>query len=373
MPGVDLNLPIPSLSDTQTQVVTKTAQALTLIDADLAAAVLPSEININSALSFNGNPATNVGYVTLGGGTPGAVIPGTMYYNNGEWFLVDSTGTIQITSNGFINVSGTGGIGGDYIAVGALVSYNSAGSKYIFFGNGAVSIVDIDVRKVILEGAGPATVTIGVDASLVTNKVVNFKSLPTVNVGLLAYDAAAQAIVDGSTVAITQPTTFTGLTTFNGVPTFNAAANFAAGFTGTDHNTYTKEIPFTLGPTSNNVSLAATDQVLTSATGTWLWRSEPYDLTVGEKVTSLLLRLSRAVGNANIAAAVKKRNVVTGAVTTVNSNTYTSTGAGDLTVTVASPTAIASRERWYAEVSGDTTGSGGLQDAILGAAVTWTA
>lgn len=369
MPGVELNLPIPSLSDTQTQVVTKTAQALTLIDSDLAAKVLPSEIDINSALNFAGNPATNVGYITLGGGTPGVVIPGAMYYNNGEWFVVDSTGTIQLTAAGALNLSVNGGIGGDYIATAALLSFNSAGSKYIFLGAAAASIVDIDVRKVILEGTS-ATVTIGVDAALVSNKVINIKSLPTVGVGLLLYDSAAQAIIDGSTFAMTDTATFSGILNVTGALTTSGTTTFTTGFTGANKNVFTKETPFTLGPGSSNVSASTFDNVSSSADGAWTWRSEPFDLAVGDKITSALLRVTRNSATTAITANIKKRNVVTGTTTVIQSQAGGGIGTADLTVTVGAPVAIASRERWYFEITGTQTT--GISDAIIGASVTWT-
>lgn len=361
MPGIELNLPIPSLSDTQTQVVTKTAQALTLIDADLAASVLPSEININSALSFNGNPATNLGYLTMGGGTPGAVIPGAMYYSGGEWFVVDSVGTIQLTNGGIINIAGSGGIGGDYVAVNALVSYDSAGSKYKFFGAAAASFVDVDVRKVILEGAGPATVTIGVDASLIANKVVNFKSLPTANVGLVAYDASAQAIVDGSTNNITAAHTFTG------------ALTFSAGYTGIDHGSYTKEVPFTLGPGSSGVNISTFDKV-TSTTAAWTWRSEPLDIDVGHKISTVLARITKPAVPDNVTVSLKKINVTTGTISNIQSATTGTVAATvDVPINIASPTAAVARERWYIEVSGDGGSGFGAGDLILGLSFTRTA
>jgi len=360
MPGIELNLPIPSLSDTQTQVVTKTAQALTAIDADLAAPVLPSEININTALPFNGNAATNVGYITFGGGTPGGTIPGAIYYNNGEWFVVDSTGTIQITNGGQLNVAVNGGIGGDYIAVSALLSYNSAGSKYIFFGAGGSTIVDVDVRKVILEGTS-ATVTLGVDASLVANKVVNFKSLPTSGVGLVAYDSAATAIVDGSTVAITAATTFNGLVTLNG------------GYIGPNHGSFTKEVPFTLGPGVTTANINTFD-LITSTAAVWMWHSEPLDVAVGDKITTVLARVVKPTGVTTITVALKKRNSLTGAITTIQtSSTPTGAGTYDVTISIGSPTAVAVRERWYIEVTGDGASGFGTGEQIGGLSYTWTA
>lgn len=357
MPGVDLNLPIPSIADTQTIVITKIAQALTLIEDDLTPQILPSEININSALDFGGNTALNVGYATFGGGAPSSTIPGAIYYNNGEWFLVDSIGAVQVTANGTLNLSVNGGIGGDYSAVSALVSYDNASSRYRFFGSGGLTLVDLDARNVTLNST-TRTVTLGVDAALSANKVVNFKSLPTVNIGLLAYDAASTAIVDGSTNPITAAATFNSTVTFNGAVALNA------GFT---HGTFTQEIPFTLGPGCNNVAIGGFDAVNVIAAAAYTWRSEPLPLRVGEKILTCLARLTRsAVANINVA--IKKRNSLTGAITTIQTAAFAG-ATGDLTVTVGAPTAIVSRERWYIEITGgDGTSSG---DSILGLQMTW--
>lgn len=53
---------------------------------------------------------------------------GDLYYNNGAGFPV------KVTSGTTVNVSGTGGFGGQYASAGALASYLSVGNKYTFLG-----------------------------------------------------------------------------------------------------------------------------------------------------------------------------------------------------------------------------------------------
>lgn len=346
MPGVDLNLPIPSLSDTQTTVVTKVAQALTAIDTDLADPVLASEININSALEFNGNPALNIGYATFGGGTPGVVIPGAIYYNNGEWFVVDGTATIQLTNAGALNLTLNGGIGGDYAAVSALLAYDNAGTRYRFFGAGGTTLVDLDARKLALNGSG-AIVTLGVDAALLANKTINIKSLPTANVGLLAYDAAATALVDGSSVAITASPTFTNSVTFNGgiIVNGNIQANGLI-----KHGNYSKELSLTAADGEAISSIAVTYGTGGATYTTWV--SEPFTsagLIVGDIPQNIVIRITKA--NANGTGWQINRKPFNAANVVVASGIINTAGTSDQTLTIGVPVAIASRERWFLSIA----------------------
>lgn len=346
MPGIDLNLPIPSLSDTQTIVVTKVAQALTAIDTDLAAPVLASEISITTGLEFNGNPALNVGYVTFGGGTPGATIPGAIFYNNGNWFLVDGTATIQITSAGALNLTLNGGIGGDYAAVSALLSYDNAGTRYRFFGAGGTPLVDLDARKLALNGTS-AIVTFGVDNALIANKTINIKSLPAANVGLLAYDAAANALVDGSTVAITASPTFTNAVTFNGNITVNGNIQANGQI---KHGTYSKEISLTAAPgLSTGVTYDGGGDGVSDFT---IWVSEPFTaagLIVGDIPQAIIIRTNKS--NANSTSWTINRRPFNGAPVSVAAGNYSTSGVSDQTLTIGSPIAIVARERWYLQIT----------------------
>lgn len=358
MPGINLNLPIPSLSDTQTVVVTKVAQALTAINTDLADPVLASEISITSGLNFGGNPALNVGYIAFGGGTPGAVIPGTIFYNNGNWFLVDGTTTIQITSAGALNLVLNGGIGGDYAAVSALLSYDNAGTRYRFFGAGGTTLVDLDSRKLALNGTN-AIVTFGVDNALLANKTINIKSLPAANVGLLAYDAAANALVDGSTVAITASPTFTNAVTFNGNITVNGNIQANGQI---KHGTYSKEISLTASPSGSNSVTYDGNGVLDFVT----WISEPFTtagLIVGDIPQAIILRTIKS--NANVTSWTIQRKPFDAAAIDVATGSYTTIGTSDQTLTIGSPVAIAAREKWYLILNGAAGGTDAITSMTL--------
>lgn len=200
MPGVNLNLSLPSLSDNLATIVSKTATALSAIQNDLTPKVTAGEININAALPFNGNAATGLGSIQLAtGNTPTAA--GSVYYLNGEFYCIDSTGTIQLTANGSLNASGFGAIVGDYGGVNpARVTYVAASSQYQFTSSAGVW-ADLVARSIILEGSA-GTVQLGVDAAINTARVANFKSLPTSGVSVLVYNAATSTIEDGGVTQV---------------------------------------------------------------------------------------------------------------------------------------------------------------------------
>ena len=357
MPGVNLNLPIPSLADTQTQVVTKTAQALTLINTDLAAKVVSSEIDINANLGLNGFALTNVGSLQFSNSTVSA-LPGNIFYSNGEWFLVDSTGSVQITSNGAINLAVVGAIGGDYSTVNALLSYDSANTRYRFFGSGGTALVDTDARNYVANGAAAGKVTFGVDSSLATNITFNVKSVPTSNIGILGYDASVGAVVNGST--ITAPTTFSNTTTFG-------STIVASGLI--QHPAYTTEIPLFVGEeTQTNVQTGATGLTGIVSGNVSVWSSSPFGicgLRTNDIVQSVTVRFSKIT--TDVATVTIKKRTVGGVTSTVASTggSTTSSGSVDVTATISAPTAMLTRERWWVEL-------GFKQATITAATVSWT-
>lgn len=359
MPGIDLNLPIPSLSDTQTQVVTKTAQALFAVNADLAAKVVTSEIDINANLPINGFGLTNVGSAQFATSTP-ITTPGTIFYYNGEWFVVDSTNVVQLTSNGGINLAVVGAIGGDYTSANALVSYDSANSRYRFFGSGATSLVDLDARYIVANATGAAgKVTFGADSALATNIAFNVKSVPAAAIGILGYDASVGAVVDGST--ITAATSFTNNITFTNTVTFNGL---------TKHTTWSTEIPMFVGEeTQTNVQTGAGQLTGVVSANPSIWSSSPLGicgLRVNDVVQSIVVRITKA--SAALATVSIFKRAAGGSTTAVPlnaGNTSTATGAVDITATVTTPTAIASRERWWVQIAFTNA-------SVTAATVNWT-
>lgn len=133
MIGTPLNLSLPLTSDTMVGVVTKTAVALSQLADSIGDHATPSALDINTALEFGGNWVLNTGGVVLADGN-NPTVPGSLYYHNGEFFLIDSTGAIQVTNTGTLNVASLGTIGGDYGGSNpALESYSASANEYRFF------------------------------------------------------------------------------------------------------------------------------------------------------------------------------------------------------------------------------------------------
>jgi hypothetical protein len=69
-----------------------------------------------STLDLNNIPITDASYVAFydQGSAPSAAIAGRFAYANGEMWVVNSTGAIQVTSGSGLNAAAIGGIAGDY-------------------------------------------------------------------------------------------------------------------------------------------------------------------------------------------------------------------------------------------------------------------
>lgn len=155
MPGVNLNLVLPSLTDTFAVTLGKINTALSTIGDDLSPKIVPSEININTSVPFAGNAATGLGSMQLiGGNVPTAT--GSVYYNAGAFYLIDGVQTIKLTNAGAINVAGVKGIGGDYGNAGnsASVYYDNVSGEYRFFSGTGSAYGTLVANLVSLKGGG---------------------------------------------------------------------------------------------------------------------------------------------------------------------------------------------------------------------------
>lgn len=197
MPGSNLNLDLPSLSDTMATVVSKLVAAVSAIEDDLAPKITAGELNINAALDMGGNALTDCTSVQLAAGnTPSAV--GSIFYENGEFFAIDAAGTVQLTLNGAVNVASQGGFTGDYgkPGVNAQAYYDSASTQYRFFSDTAV-YADLVARNLFLEGSG-GNVEIKNDPSLATSYTVTLPAaLPSAARPLFIDDTGALSTTHG--------------------------------------------------------------------------------------------------------------------------------------------------------------------------------
>ena len=134
-------LPVPS-SEPGPAWASELVTALNLVDthdhsSGKGVKVTPSGFNMNGDLPFNSMNASTIRALrfdnqaaTLSGGTEIRQV----YVANNELYYNDNNGTaVKITSNGFVNVTGSSGIGGDYASSGAALNYVDATSMYEFY------------------------------------------------------------------------------------------------------------------------------------------------------------------------------------------------------------------------------------------------
>jgi hypothetical protein len=205
--GTYLSLDLPSLSDTFSNAVTKTATALSALRDSIAAQATPSALDINSALEFNGNWAQDVGGVILADGNAPAAA-GSIYYHAGEFYAIDSTGPIQLTNTGALNIASVGTIGGDYGGSNpAAVVYNAANNEYRFYQNemtaswgglvaGSVKIEGTSGSVDVVPGAGLGS---NVTLTLPTVTLTMPAALPTEPRPMFLDSAGAMTTGNGTT------------------------------------------------------------------------------------------------------------------------------------------------------------------------------
>ncbi len=202
MPGTDLGLELPSLSDTLADVVSKTATALEAIAADLEPRITAGELDISTELSLGGAPATNVGGIRLTGGATAVV--GSIYEADGDFFLVTDAGVVQLTADGGIKVAAAGIIGGDYGGANpATVTFDDGDHAYDF-NDEPGEYADVRCRSVVLHNNDSGgVVTISVDPAITTEREISVKTLPASGVSALVYSAATSTLETADTARIT--------------------------------------------------------------------------------------------------------------------------------------------------------------------------
>lgn len=324
---------VPLLSDTMATVVAKTAASLNLIADSVADLATPAGLNVAANLSFQGNWATSVGGVVLvDGNAPTAA--GGFYYHSGEFYLIDSTSVVQVTSLGHLNAAGFGGIGGDYGAAGvtALVSYNNATSQYRFYKNPATPTwADLVVNGLVLEGAS-GTTRLLCDSSVVAPQDLKFGPFST-----------AQLVVWDGTKFIPNDTS----TSWGG--------NLHLGgdvFVNDVHRATGHALPIsTLGSSQTNTAYGL--GFIGPATGAWSWQSQILPLVDGDKVLGMSCHFTaKGAGTASM----KLHQLAPGlSDTVVHTDNTTTTGAFDFVGTAFAAT-ISAGFMYYMEITGPASG-----------------
>jgi hypothetical protein len=209
MIGTDLNLVLPSTSETMAVNVARIATALSAIEDSIAQLVTPAALDITAPLDMRGNLLFDVASVQFVSGNAQNTA-GSIYYYNGDWYVVDSVGTIQLTDAGQLNAASVGGIKGDYGGVNpAAVTFVDSNGQYIFTEDTGV-YADIVADDLILKGSA-GDLTFAVDAALTGSRAINIKSLPSSGKSLLVYDAATSTLEDNAVTRATNTVNITAL------------------------------------------------------------------------------------------------------------------------------------------------------------------
>lgn len=317
MPGVDLNLDLPTLSDTMADIVAKLATALSAIETDLAAQVVPAEINVNSALSLAGNALTNVGSVQMvAGNSP--TTPGSLYYTGGEFYMVDATGAVQITSSGSLNVAAVGGFVGDYGGVNpARATYHDISGEFRFTEDTGVWADLVCDDAVLMGSAG--SVRLGVDAAITTGRQVIFKSLNAANVSMLVYNGSTSTIEDNNVTRATNPVKVTTLDASGDIVTATDYAHTAE---------FSQTVSFGGAHFSAGTGSSTSFLVSTTSANYVVWFAPLAMLRVGDQITGWRWRGSLN-GAQSATLRLYKREPVTGVETIVDSDSASGAGAFD--------------------------------------------
>jgi hypothetical protein len=352
MIGTNPNITLPAGTDPLVTVVAKTAAALSALATSVADKATPAALNINGPLALAGNALTQVSTVSLVAGNS-SQSPGSIYYGtDGEFYMVDGTGTaIKMTANGVINIGGTGGFVGDYVASNSTgAAFDLASGQFRFTKSAGASWADLVAANMILEGTS-GTVKLGVDNAVTTAKTINVKSLPASGVSVLVYNAATSTLEDG---AVTAPT--------------NTVATITIGtLTTTADNKHTdiKHMSVPMAPAQSGVNVTVTDLNLVSSNTGWSYNTPVIPLRVGDRIKTIALTTTSGIGTVTVKLRKQLVNGTLGTIETWNVN-FGGLGAQTITDTLASPVAIANYERWFLEFTFGSTASENILDISVG-------
>lgn len=350
MIGTYLNLDLPVLGDTVASAVAKTATALGQLRDSIADRATPSALTVNQQLDFQGNWATNITGLVLADGTA-PTSPGTMYYHSGEFYLIDSTGTIQVTSAGSLNSAAFGGIGGDYGGSNpALESYNNSTSQYRFYVNGVTHTwADLAANGVILEGSA-GTTRLLCDSSVNTAQDVKFGLFgSTANPTMVAWDGSKFKQYNDSTDRLN-----TGVKCHGAVQTDNGDFHFTGA-------TRTKDV--TLVTVASDQTHATSSQFLGGSDGTmnaWTYKSQVLPVTVGDRIQQIAIYVTQ---DDSIQYSLVSKAVSNGTESVIQ--TFTAGGTGLKTGTLTSPPTVDSTNHWIIKVTGSNNGTGTFSQLLV--------
>lgn len=372
MAGQPITLTIPAVGTAGTTYASQINTALSTLETELERKVVPADMTINAGLSFLSSgsyyPATDLKYVQLSlqseSALAAASYPMSLFAGStdGELYFNDNSGRqIQITTNGSVNVSTSGGVtGSGYGSTGVEIRWDSGDGEYEFrSGSGTNDYADLRADDVLLSDGSTNFVTLTAQAMAsdytitlpaavpASTSVVQMSSAgtltasPSGNIATTGTVATGALTVTGSatvstTLGVTGASTFTGLVTANAGVTIAVNENLTLSGNGRiKHGNEQIVIPglaFQPPTETADIEYTATAGIRNSSS-TDITCYAPLILPKGKRIVALTWVIAHAVGATSRDYIILKYNARTLTSTTVD--TQSSSTSNDTSVEVA--------------------------------------
>lgn len=320
MPGSPLNLDLPTIADSSTVIVTKLINAFNVVKTDLEAKVIPSEIDWVSTMNARTQPLINVSYLHLAQGV--STTAGSLYYLDGELWVVTQAGAVKVTQGGLLNTGATGTV--DYGgSATARITYNSIANEFRGTQEPGIWATWCGLSFKI-QGSGGGSVNISA-AAAVTGATSKVLTNPPASPSYLVEDASGN---------VTPVTTVSFATTHSANITMSGGARIKHGDLSQAFGPYN---PVNVGGgtftiTSSGISTAAAGQCL-------LYWHLP--VVIGKRLKAVHFRINKA-GTGISTVHVYSKDATGALSASLGTNTSVSVGLQNLNVTLGTPLAVAS-------------------------------
>lgn len=325
--GSPLTNSVPAVGTSGTGYATTINALLNEIKTYLEGTVPYSSLS-GTELDMTNLPIVNISYSKFydQGATPSTAIVGRLVYANGEFWAVNASGAIQITSGLGLNASGIGGIGGDYGGSNpALVSFVDTSSRYDFYDDRTTSTWAYQRSRGLDIAAGATSTTVcqirfgGAGSYTLTLP----PSLPASNRSAIVLDSTGAMLKNDATNTITNDLYLAGTTR---VREIGRKKTYGFSF-------YTDRLVGTGSAWSSSESADITKGVIIGTVGTSGGVTKQIDgLDVGTTITSVNVRINKqSTGTASCALFKCKDGTVTAI--SLTGGTSSTSGWQNLTLT----------------------------------------